>query len=70
MTIEELIAGKKDTDSVSLGKSSFPVSALKNLMKDGYQKVKVYEDNNTFSFWGKNCTACFTEKQILDRAKQ
>ncbi len=69
MMIEELITGKKDSDSVSLGKSSFPVSALKSLLKEGYLKLKIYEDNNTFSFWGKNCTGCFTEKQILDRAR-
>jgi hypothetical protein len=68
MMIEELIAGKKDSDTVAMGKSTLPVFALKGLLKDGYLKVRVYEDNNTFSFWGKNCTACFTEQQILDRA--
>jgi hypothetical protein len=67
MKIEELISGKKEGDVVTIDSVSLPVSALKKLMSDGYSNLKIYEENRTFSLWGKNCTACFTEQQIRER---
>ena len=67
MKIQELISGKKDNDEVQIDSISLPVSALKNLMSDGYVNLKVYRENGTFSLWGKNCTVCFTEQQIRER---
>ena len=64
MKIEELIAGKKDGESVNVEWATLPVSALKNLVKDGYVHLKPYKEEKTFSVWGKTCTACFTEEQI------
>lgn len=66
--IEELISGKEDSQEVNVDGFSLPVSALKKLMDDGYVNLQVYKDNKTFSLWGKNCTACFTEEQIRERA--
>ncbi len=68
MKIEELIAGKKDNEVVTVEWADLPVSALKNLMKDGYVNMKAYKDEKTFSLWGKTCTACLTEEQIRSRA--
>jgi hypothetical protein len=67
MKIEELISGKKEGDVVTIDSVSLPVSALKKLMSDGYSDLKIYEESQTFSLWGKNCTACFTEQQIRER---
>jgi 5,10-methylenetetrahydrofolate reductase len=67
MKIEELISGKNDQGEVNFEGISIPVSALKDLVKDGYEHVKFYKDNNTFSLWGKTCTACFTEVQLRER---
>lgn len=68
MKIEELISGKNDQGEVDFEGISIPVSALKELAKDGYEHVKLYKENNTFSLWGKTCTACFTEEQLRERA--
>jgi hypothetical protein len=68
MEIEELISGKDDQGEVDFDGISVPISALKELMKDGYEHVKLYRENNTFSLWGKTCTACFTEEQLRERA--
>jgi hypothetical protein len=67
MKIGELVSAKKDSDVVTIDSVSLPVSALKKLMNDGYSHLKFYKDNRTFSLWGKNCTACFTEQQIRER---
>jgi hypothetical protein len=67
MRIEEIISGKKNGDKVTVESVSLPVSALKKLMSDGYVHLKFYKENRTFSFWGKNCTACFTDRQISER---
>jgi hypothetical protein len=67
MRMEELVSGKKEGDLVTIDSVSLPVSALKKLMNDGYIHLKFYEENRTFSLWGKNCTACFTEQQIRER---
>ncbi len=68
MKIEELISGKQNGDEVSVDGFSLPVSALKKLMDEGYVNIRVYKENKTFSLWGKNCTACFTEEMIRERA--
>lgn len=67
MKIEELISGKNDQGEVAFEGISIPISILKGLVKDGYEHVKLYKDNNTFSLWGKTCTACFTEEQLRER---
>ena len=68
MKIEELISGKNDNEEVVIEGLEIPVAALKNLMKDGYENVRPYPENQTISLWGKNCTACFTLAQLKERA--
>jgi hypothetical protein len=68
MKIEDVIAGKNEQDRVSIDGSSIPVKVLKNLVDEGYVHVRPYKENKTSSFWGKSCTACFTEDQLLERA--
>jgi hypothetical protein len=69
MKIEEVIAGKSDQESVSLDGMSVPVAVLRNLSQEGYENLRFYRDNQTFSLWGKTCTACFTLEQIQEKAK-
>jgi len=68
MKIEEVIAGKKDQESVNMDGMSVPVGTLRKLSEEGYVNLRYYKDNKTFSFWGKNCTACFTQEQLQERA--
>ncbi len=68
MKIEEIISGRNDQEDVDIEGISIPVLALKELIKDGYEHVKLYKENNTFSLWGKTCTACLTEEQLRQRA--
>ena len=65
--IEELLKGKKDHEKVHIDWTSLPVEALKKLGKDGYDHLTSYKENRTFCLWGKNCSACLTEKQIRER---
>jgi len=67
MKLEEVVAGKGDQEEVNIGGTSLPVSSLKKLIGDGYVFLQPYKENNTFSVWGKTCTACFTEQQIRER---
>lgn len=67
MKIEEMISGKNDHDEIIIEGFSIPVSALKNLFKDGYEHIVPYKSEKTFSLWGKTCTACLTERQIRER---
>ncbi len=67
MKIEDLISGKGNGDKVSVGGVSLPVSALKKFIADGYVHIKPYETEGTFSMWGRACTGCFTQEQILER---
>ena len=69
MKLEELIAGKSEQDGVNLNGMSVPVAVLRSLSKEGYEHLKFYGDNKTFSIWGKNCTACFTLEQLQERAQ-
>ncbi|MBN1103997.1 MAG: hypothetical protein JXL84_11335 [Deltaproteobacteria bacterium] len=64
MKIEELIAGKTDNDRVDMQGLTLPVSALNQFVKQGYENILVYRDNQTFSLWGKNCSACFTPEHL------
>ncbi len=68
MKIEELIAGKNDGQNVQLAGASLPIAALKRFMDDGYTHLKPYQTEKTFSLWGKACTGCFTETEIINRA--
>lgn len=67
MKIEELIAGKNDGQNVQVAGISLPVSALKQFMDDGYTHLKPYRTEKTFSMWGKACTGCFSEEEIVNR---
>lgn len=69
MKLEEVIAGKNDQESVSLNGMAVPVAALRNLSKEGYEHLRFYGNNKTFSLWGKNCTACFTLEQLQEKAQ-
>jgi hypothetical protein len=64
MKIEELLAGKADREKTDVQGLSVPVSALNHLLKQGYETILVYKDNQTFSLWGKNCSACFTREHL------
>jgi hypothetical protein len=64
MKIAELLSGKGGQDRVSTGGFSIPVAALKTLLNEGYEDILVYKENKTFSLWGKNCTACFTQDHL------
>jgi len=68
MKLEELISGKSNGETITIGKASLPVSALKKYMADGYVHIRPYETEGTFSLWGKTCTGCFTEDEIRERA--
>lgn len=67
MKIEELIAGKPDGQEAQFAGVSLPVAALKKFMQDGYVNIKPYTTEKTFSMWGKACTGCFTQQEIIDR---
>ncbi len=67
MKIEELIAGKKESQNIEVGGASLPIAALKKFMDDGYTDMKPYQMEKTFSMWGKSCTGCFTEAEIKNR---
>ena len=67
MKIEELISGKGDNEKVAVANVSLPVSALNKFIKDGYDQIRSYQTEKTFSMWGKACTGCFTEKEIVER---
>ena len=67
MKIEDLVSGKGDSETVAVGNVSLPVSALNRFIRDGYAHVRPYEAEKTFSMWGKACTGCFTEEEILKR---
>lgn len=67
MKIEELVAGRNDSDEIALDGVAVPVSALKELMNEGYAEIKPYPSEGTFSVWGKTATACLTRDQIRKR---
>ena len=68
MKIEDLVSEKGDSEKVPVGNVSLPVSALNKFIRDGYVHVRPYQAEKTFSMWGKACTGCFTEQEILERA--
>ena len=67
MKIEGLIKSKNDHAMLDMDGISIPVIVLKKLIEEGYDNIRIYKENNTFSLWGKNCTACFSEAQLLER---
>lgn len=67
--IADMIQGKADSDTITLDGVSLPVLALKRLLEEGYENLRVFPDTKTISTWGKNCTACFTEALLKERAK-
>jgi hypothetical protein len=69
MKVEQLISGQTQQDNVNIDGLSIPVAALKNLANEGYENLRVYKDNKTFSLWGENCTVCFTLEQLQEKAK-
>ena len=68
MKIEELITAKKDGQTVEVAGASLPVSALKRFMHEGYTHIRPYHSEKAFSMWGKACTGCFTEADIINRS--
>lgn len=68
MKIEELITGKDDGRAVQIAGVSLPIAALKRFMENGYTHLKPYQTEKTFSLWGKACTGCFTEAEMVNRA--
>ena len=67
MNIEDVIAGKNDQEKVDLNGLQVPVTALKTLIGEGYTNIRTYNENQTFSLWGKNCTACLSMEQIQEK---
>lgn len=68
MKIEELLSGKGNGDTVSMGGVSLAVSALKKFIADGYVNIRPYASERAVSMWGKTCTGCFTEEEVTQRA--
>jgi len=69
MKIEELIKGRGDNEQVNIDGVQVHVHVLKRMIQDGYTDILHYKENNTFTLWGKNCSACFTPEQLYERAK-
>lgn len=67
MKIEELVSGKGDNEKIEAEGISIPVSALKNLMKEGYIHLRPEAQNKTVTLWGKTACACLTEQQLHER---
>jgi hypothetical protein len=68
MKIEELISGKGDNEKIETLGISIPVSALKDLMTEGYLQLKPDPKSKTVTLCGKTCCACFTEQHLQERA--
>lgn len=68
MKIEDVISGKNNHGKVDINGMQVPVAAFRKLLSEGYVNMRVYGENQTFSMWGKNCTACFTLEQLTQRA--
>ena len=69
MEIKKLISGKEKNEEIVLNGLSIPVSALRNLMEEGYNHLKSYQKEGTFSVWGKSCTGCFSPEELREKAK-
>lgn len=68
MRVQDLVAGKGNGDRVEVEGFRVPVSALKRLLDEGYDNIRVYKESRTFSLWGKTCTACFSEEYLRNLA--
>ncbi len=69
MEIEKLAYGKGKSEEIEISGTSIPVSVLKNLMEKGYIHIKSYQDEGTFSLWGKSCTGCFSSEELREMSK-
>lgn len=69
MEIEKITSGKEKADEIKLDGSSIPVAALKDLMNEGYVHIKAYQEEGTFSLWGKSCTGCFSCEELREKSK-
>jgi len=68
--IEELLKGKGEQDRTTVEGLDVPVAALKSLMQQGYENLRVYRDSKTLSVWGKTVSACPTLDQMHEKAKR
>ncbi len=66
--IEDVIGRMNDDEEVDVEGFRIPVAALRGLMGRGYVHLKPYRENRTVTFWGKSCSACFTEKSLREMA--
>lgn len=67
MKIEELISGKNDNEVIEIEGVSIPISALKNLINDGYVNLKAYKEEKTFSLWGKHAQPASLNRSSVRR---
>jgi hypothetical protein len=65
--IKDLIQGSKNGAYISVGSLSIPMLTLKELKREGYERLKVYEQNKTLAIWGKSRSACFTEDKLHEK---
>jgi hypothetical protein len=68
MKVQDLIAGKGNGDYADVDGFKIPVPALKRLMDEGYENLRVYKESRTLSLWGKTCSACFSEEYLSSLA--
>jgi hypothetical protein len=68
--IEELVKDKSEQGHATVEGLDVPVAALKSLMQQGYENLRVYKDSKTLSLWGKTVSACFTLDQMQEKAKR
>ncbi len=68
--IEELVKGKGEQDRTTVEGLDVPVAALKSLVQQGYEHLRVYKDSKTLSLWGKTVSACLTLDQMQEKAKR
>ena len=67
LKIKDYIARRTDDEEeVDVEGFRIPIAALEGLMERGYVHLRPYRENRTMTFWGKNCTACFTERSLRE----
>lgn len=69
MKVHDLVNGKGPNEMVNVEGLRLPAAALYHLMNQGYENIRLYGENRTFSVWGKNCTACFNVEHLLSLAE-
>ena len=68
MKIDEMISGKNENEKIVIEGLSVPVKSLKTLASEGYTFMRHYGVEGTFFAWGKTCSGCFSQEQILQMA--